>query len=220
MKKVFIIHTSMALYDRINTMFQELIPDANVVNLIEDTMLKDVMTNGGLTPEITRRICSYVLQAQTTGADVVLNACSSVAEAIDVARSLTSIPCLKIDEPMAEEAVMLGKSIAVFGTVGTTLAPSSRLIESTAKKLGRDVTVHQYLVDGAFQVLTEEKNPEKHNQMVLDLIRKVEKDHDVIVLAQGSMTILIPYIQNLGKPVLYSLKSGILKVKEVLEQCK
>lgn len=218
MKKVGIIHTSLALYDSINKMFRELMPDVKVINLIEDTMLKDVISNNGLTPEITRRICGYVLQAQTAGADVVLNACSSVAEAIDVARGLASIPCIKIDEPMAEEAVMRGKSIAVFGTVGTTLAPSTRLIEATAKKLKKEVSVHSYLVDGAFQVLAEEKNPEKHNQMVLDLIRKVEKEHDVIVLAQCSMSVLIPFVQDLGKPVLYSLKSGISRVKEVLEQ--
>ena len=189
-----------------------------VVNLIEDTMLKEVIASGGLTPEITRRICAYVLQAQSAGADAVLNACSSVAEAIDTARKLTSLPCLKIDEPMAEEAVTLGRSIAVFGTVGTTLAPSSRLIEATAKRLGKNVTVRQYLVEGAFQVLTEEKDPEKHNRMVLDLIRKVEREHDVIVLAQASMAVLIPYVQDLGKPVLYSLKSGISRVKKVLGQ--
>jgi len=220
MKKVGVIHTSLALYESINKTFRELMPDVKVINFIEDTMLKDVIANNGLTPEIIRRICGYVLQAQTAGADVVLNACSSVAEAIDVARGLASIPCVKIDEPMAEEAVMRGKNIAVFGTVATTLAPSTRLIESTAKKLGKEVSVHSYLVDGAFQVLAEEKNPEKHNRMVLDLIRKVEKDYDVIVLAQCSMVVLLPYVQDLGKPVLTSLKSGVSRVKEVLERGK
>lgn len=219
-QKVGVIHTSLVLYDRINSMFQELMPDVKVMNLIEDTLLKDVIANGGLTPAITRRICNYVLQAELAGADAVLNACSSVAEAIDVARGLTSMPCLKIDEPMAEEAVMLGKSIAVFGTVGTTLAPSSRLIEATAVKKGKAVSVNQYLVEGAFQVLIEEKNIEKHNQMVLELINKVEKQHDVIVLAQASMSVLIPQLQDLGKPVLYSLRSGISRVKDVLEHIK
>jgi Asp/Glu/hydantoin racemase len=160
------------------------------------------------------------MQAEIAGADVILNACSSVSEAIDVARRLVNIPCVKIDEPMAEEAVKLGKCIAVFGTVGTTLDPSCRLIASTAKRMGKDVTITPYLVEGAFKILSEEKNPEKHNQLVLDVINKFESKHDVIVLAQLSMTILVPLLQNLGKPVLYSANTGVERVKEVLNQCK
>lgn len=219
-KKVAVIHTSLVLYDRINTLFKEIMPDVIVMNFIEDTLLKDVMANSGLTPDITKRICNYAMQAEIAGADVIFNACSSVAEAIDVARKLVNIPCLKIDEPMAEEAVMRGERIAVFGTVGTTLNPSSRLIESTAKRIGKVVEVTPYLVEGAFKILSEEKNPEKHNQLVLEVIHKVQSKHDVIVLAQASMTILVPHLQNLGKPVLYSAKSGVERVREVLNQCK
>jgi Asp/Glu/hydantoin racemase len=219
-KKVAVIHTSLVLYESINNLFKEIMPDVTVMNFIEDTLLKDVIANDGLTPNITKRICNYVMQAETAGADVVLNACSSVEEAIDVAKRMVNIPCLKIDEPMAEEAVKQGEKIAVFGTVGTTLNPSTRLIETTAIRMGRVIEVTPYLVEGAFKILVEEKNPEKHNQMVLEVIHQVESKHDVIVLAQASMAILIPHLQGLGKPVLYSSKTGIERVKKVLYQCR
>ena len=219
-KKVAVLHTSLVLYDMLGKLLGEIMPDADVMNIIEDTLLKDVIASNGLTPEITKRICGYVLQAEAAGADVVLNACSSVSEAIDTARKLTRIPCVKIDEAMAEEAVELGGRIAVFGTVGTTLSPSARLVEAVASLKGKKVEVRPYLIDGAFKVLAEEKNPEKHNRMVLDTIRRVGPENDVLILAQASMTILMPHLQDMGKPVLYSARSGVERVKKVLEHCR
>ena len=45
-------------------------------------------------------------------------------------------PVLKIDEAMAEEAVKLGRKIAVVATVASTVGPSSRLVKSKAKEAG------------------------------------------------------------------------------------
>ena len=57
---------------------------------------------------------------------------------------------------------------------------------------------------------------EKHNRLCLETIKKAAKDHDVIVLAQGSMSVLLPYIKDIDKPVLTSPRLAIEKVKEML----
>lgn len=219
-KKIAVIHTSLVTKESVDTEIKRVIPDATICNIIEEAWLKEVMASGGITPNIIKRMCLYVQAAEAMGANVILNACSSVGEAFDIARQTVNIPTVKIDEPMAEIAATVGRKVAVFGTVSTTLAPSCRLIEETARNMGKEVEVTPYLIDGAFEVLSEEKNPEKHNRMVLDKIYEVEASYDVIVLAQASMSILVPHLQNLGKPVLYSLKTGVQRVKEVLEQCK
>ena len=57
----------------------------------------------------------------------------------------------------------------------------------------------------------------KHNEMVLRCIEETHRGWDVLVLAQASMIVLAQHLTHLGKPVLYSMESGVRRVKEVLE---
>ncbi|WP_343247235.1 aspartate/glutamate racemase family protein [Diplocloster hominis] len=215
-KKIAVIHTSLAVREIIDQQIRAKIPDADIHNIIDERFLQDVIDHNGIYDSIINRMCLYVQAAEQMQADVVLNACSSVGEAFDEAVKSAGIPALKIDEPMAEAAVCNGSRIAVYGTVATTLAPSCRLIAHCAEKIGKEVSVTPYLIEGAFQVLSEEKNPAKHNEMVLNHINETHGEHDVIVLAQASMSILIPKLGGIGKPVLYSLESGIARLKKIL----
>lgn len=215
-RKIAVIHTSLAIREALDAEIIRQIPDAEIYNIIDERMLSDVMRKGGVDEEICCRMRLYILAGEAMGADAILNGCSSVGEAFEAGARLTATPCLKIDQAMAEEAVQAGRRIAVYGTVATTLEPSARLIEAEGKKAGVDVTVTRYLINGAFQVLAEEKNVQKHNQMVLKKILETKDGHDVIVLAQASMAVLIPDMKSVTQPVLYSLKSGVKRLKAIL----
>ncbi|MCG8402993.1 MAG: aspartate/glutamate racemase family protein, partial [Firmicutes bacterium] len=128
MKKAAVIHTSFVSVNDLKDLFNEIIPSVKMINIVDDSLLPEVLENGGLTNSVTRRICTYAMEAEAMGADIILNQCSSVGEAVDVARKLIKIPYMKVDEPMAEEAVGIGGDISVIATVPTTLGPSVRLI--------------------------------------------------------------------------------------------
>lgn len=216
-KKVAVIHTSLTIFPSMDKEILRQIPDADIHNIIDAKILSDVMENGGINEDIIKRMTMYVLACESMGADIILNACSSVGEAFDVAQSVTTVPCLKIDQAMAEAAVEAGTNIAVYGTVGTTLEPSARLIERVAKENKKNVTITKYLIDGAFQILAA-GDTETHNKMVLKRIMETKDHHDVIVLAQASMAVLIPEMADFTQPVLYSLVSGVSRLKECLEK--
>lgn len=216
-KKIAVIHTTMVTYESMNNRIRELMPNIEVMNIVDDHLLSDVREHDGLNEDIIRRICGYGMLAEGAGAQLILNACSSVGEAIDILRHLVAIPCLKIDEPMAGQAVAKGSRIAVFGTVKTTLEPSVRLIRQTAKQQQKEVAVDSFLCQEAFAALTVEQNQQKHNTLLNSLIREQEKDYDVLVLAQASMAVLIPELADIKKPILSSPDSGVQRVKEVLE---
>ena len=216
MKKVYIIHTSLVSQAELNALFAELVPDAKVHNIIDDSLLHDVMQNGGITPKIISRMCAYVQAAADNGADLIFNQCSSVGEAADIAARLVSVPVLKVDAPMAEKAVELGRRIGVVATVKSTMKPSCNLVRAKAAEAGKPVEVVEYLVDGALDVLMKEKNREKHNAMVLEKVRQAEAECDVIVLAQGSMTVLLPELQDVKKPVLTSPRLGVERARKLL----
>ena len=56
---------------------------------------------------------------------------------------------------------------------------------------------------------TVEKNQEKHNQILESLIRNTGNQYDVLVLAQASMSVLIPCLADITKPILSSMDSGV-----------
>src|SRR5690554_6706776 len=130
--RLAIIHTSFALVEPLNSLVKERLPDVDVINIVDDRLL-DYAREHGVDKKLVHRMYRYFESAVLAGADIVLNACSSVGETVDVARCLIEVPILKIDEPMAREAVMRGRKIAVIGTVHSTLAPTCRLLESQAK---------------------------------------------------------------------------------------
>ena len=216
-RKVAVIHTTVVTCDGINSRLKALVPDAEVMNIVDDSLLNDVKKEGMLTKEVTRRLLTYALEAQDWGAELILNACSSVGEGVDVIRPLLKIPYLKIDEQMARSAVEKGEKIAVYGTVKTTLEPSARLISHIAEAEKKKVVVDSYLASDAFEALTVEKNQEKHNQILEALIRDTGKQYDVLVLAQASMSVLIPCLADITKPILSSMDSGVEAAAKALK---
>ena len=216
-RKVAVIHTTVVTCDGINSRLKALVPDAEVMNIVDDSLLNDVKKEGMLTKEVTRRLLTYALEAQDWGAELILNACSSVGEGVDVIRPLLKIPYLEIDEPMARFAVEKGEKIAVYGTVKTTLEPSARLISRIAEAEKKKVVVDSYLASDAFEALTVEKNQEKHNQILESLIRNTGNQYDVLVLAQASMSVLIPCLADITKPILSSMDSGVEAAAKALK---
>ena len=213
--KAVLIHTSPVSLDELKSLFHEILPDVEMVNIIDDSLLEEVKRNGSITPQIISRMCSYVQVAKTLKPDIIFNQCSSVGEAFDIARTQAECLTLKIDEPMAEKAVSLGTRIGVVATVASTVKPSANLIRNTAKKLGREITVTEYLVDGALDMLMRGEK-DKHNELVIKEICKAEQENDVVVLAQGSMTAILPLLKETEKPVLTSPRLAVERVKDLL----
>jgi len=218
MKKVAIIHTSAVSLEELKGLFKEILPEVEVINIIDDSLLEEVKKNDGLTSAIIGRMCTYAQVAEKLGVDLIFNQCSSVGEAAEIAKKCVSIPLLRVDEAMAEEACALGTKIGVIATVKSTMRPSCNLIKQKAELINKKVEVNEFLVDGALDILMKEKNLVKHNELVLDAIKTAAKTNDVIVLAQGSMTAILPYITGVDKPVLTSPRLGVLKAKELLKK--
>ena len=215
-KKVAIIHTFLYSVEDLKKLFAEKLPGVEMINIVDDSLLQEALKNKGVTPAMIRRMAMYALQAEAMGVDAILNQCSSVGEAADHIQKVISMPYVKIDEHMAKEAVKLGSRIAVIATAISTIGPSSRLVEKAAKDAGKQVTVNQCFVEGAYEALLIEGNREKHNKMIIDRIKQEEKRNDVIVLAQGSMYHLLPLLKDISIPVLTSFETGVEQLKSVL----
>ena len=216
MKTVAVVHTGPATVQPIKQQFQELLPDVRVINIVDDSLLNDVIAAGHLTEAVSGRILTYMQEGQKMGAIAILNACSSVGEAATAARAGLSIPVVKIDETMAERAVALGPRIGVVATVRTTLEPTVRLIRAKAADVGQQIEISEAVAEGGFQALLEGKT-EEHDDAVRRTILSLVDKVDVIVLAQASMARLVSSIGDLKVPVLSSPRSGVQAVRDLLE---
>lgn len=215
MTTIAVIHTGPVTVQPIKEQISEQIPEARVINIMDDSLLNDVRAAGHLTPEVTSRIHSYMANAQAMHVDIILNACSSVGEAVDSVRNLVSTPIVKIDEAMAEEASSIGSRVGVVATVSTTLEPTVRLIRKKASELGRNIEVTEKIAEGAFEALLS-GDTGQHDEILKSAISTLAEQVDVVVLAQVSMARLVPQLKGLRVPVLCSPRSGVAALKRAL----
>ncbi|MDF2960443.1 MAG: Asp/Glu/hydantoin racemase [Paenibacillus sp.] len=218
MKTVVAIYTGQGLADHIKQLFQQVMPECRLVNIIDDGLIHDVNRDGKISKAITRRLIGYYRQAEEMGADVILNTCSSVGEVVDIALPIIDVPIVKIDEGMAREAVRRFNRIGVIATLPSTLQPTVRLLRSQAVKQGSEVQVVEGLADGAFYALINGR-PEEHDRLIAGTAERIAASCDALVLAQGSMARMEQQLaERIGKPVLSSPRLGLLSVKALLEQ--
>jgi Asp/Glu/hydantoin racemase len=220
-KRVALIHTSFVFFDReplLFDLFDEILPEVERLNIVDDQMLAEVMEKASIDPQITRRMSHYVLAAQAAGVDAIFNTCSSLGPAFDVAKELVSIPCVKIDDGMAELAAKEAKKIAVLATVPTTLPPTAALIQEKADQLGTKIELQRFLCEGAFDLLMKGEK-DRHDDMVSEKALESAEWADTLVLAQCSMARLAPRLsKETHRPVLSSPRLGVERLKAILER--
>lgn len=217
MVTVAAIYTAQALVEPLTEVFSDECPDTRLINIVDGGLIQDIIAENGVSVSSARRLFHCYMNAVDAGADVILNTCSSVGDVVEHARWFVPIPILKIDASMAASAVNAGSSIGVLATLPTTLSPTVRLVEATAREAKRQVEIIDGLADGAFQALIS-GNPAEHDRILMDTAKRVAGSAEVIVLAQGSMARMEEAIAGeTGKPVFSSVRSGVRSVKEYLE---
>lgn len=218
--KVGVIHTFLYSVEDLKALFVEILPEVEMINIIDDSLLREVLANGEPTPGVIRRISQYAIQLESLGCACILNQCSSVGEAADIAAKQISIPYVKVDKPMGviaiKAAMRAGKRVGLVATAHSTVGPSSRLIERSAAEMGADVKVNSCFAKGAYEALLIEKNKARHDEILMATIKEAAACNDAVVLAQGSMMSLLPKVQDLGVPVVCSFRTGVEQIRTVL----
>jgi hypothetical protein len=188
---IAVIHTSPATVEVFAKLLAERLPDAKVINLLDDSVLPQLRENGGDIAAVAPRWRQYARIAQERGATVILNACSSIGELCTPAQQELGIPIVRVDAAMAEQAVADANVVAVVATLPSTLGPTSRLLAGTALAQGREVDIVPLVVDGAYAALVA-GDRERHDELVAAALSQAATYADKVVLAQASMARVLP----------------------------
>ena len=216
-KTLGLIHTSATLVPVFQQLCKDLLPGINVFNIVDDSLIKDVISRGELTSQTARRVVDYVGSAEAAGADYILVTCSSIGAAVETAASLTKVPVLRVDQPMADLAVQSGKKIGVVATLPTTLGPTSDLVKRRAALLGKEIELTSRLCEGAFEALMS-GDTATHDNMVAAALKELSKQVDVILLAQASMARVVDGLSEEDKrvPIIASPPQAIKYLASIL----
>ena len=199
-KTLGLIHTSATLVPVFAELCNQYLPNIKVFNIVDDSLIKNVIACNELTPATARRVVNYVGSAELAGADYILVTCSSIGTAVETAASLTNVPVIRVDQPMADLAVQTGKRIGVIATLSTTLQPTSDLVKRRALFAQKEIELTAVLCKGAFEALMS-GDTIAHDAMVAEALGELVKKVDVIVLAQASMARVVDSLSIAQKSI-------------------
>jgi len=83
-KQLGLIHTSATLVPIFQQLCKAKLPGVEVFNMVDDSLIKDVIRRGELAPATARRVVQQVVSAEAAGADYIMVTCSSVGRAVEI----------------------------------------------------------------------------------------------------------------------------------------
>ena len=216
-KTLGLIHTSATLVPVFAQLCKDKLPGVDTFNIADDSLIKEVIRHGALLPATARRVAQHVALAEQAGAEFILVTCSSIGRAVETAAGLASVPVLRVDQPMADRAVQMGRRIGVIATLATTLEPTADLIGRRAAEAGKAVEVTSRLCEGAFDALMS-GDAARHDAMVAEALKVLAGKVDVIVLAQASMARVVENLSPADRrvPILASPPLAVEYLASVL----
>jgi glutamate racemase len=192
---VAVIHTSPATVELFSRLLAQRLPGSRVINLLDDSVLPQLRDNGGDVGAVLPRWRDYARIVRDQGADLILNACSSIGELCAPVQAELGIPVVRVDAAMAAQAVRQAKRVAVVATLTSTLGPTTRLLADTARAQQREVEVSPMLVEGAYAALMAGER-ERHDDLVAATLARAADAADRVVLAQASMARVLPRLDD------------------------
>lgn len=216
MKKIAIIYPAMVSADAgPNRMIKEAVGDCQVTTILDDSIIADVVANGGLNEDIRARMLYLYMEAEKRHPNLIVCACSSIGETVYLARQVIQTPIIRIDDAMARRAVKEYTRIGIMATLPTTLDPTCSLINRIADETGKQVSLTSRVAEGAFEA-TAAGDLDKAEQIMTEVFCELAEENEVILFAQGSMAVMKERLSRLKNiPVFTSPEYCAEQIKEM-----
>jgi aspartate/glutamate racemase len=213
--RIVLIHATPVAIDPIKAAFAADWPDAEPLNLMDDSLSPDRAAAGCISDELNERIVDLARYARRIGADGVLFTCSAFGSAIERAAGLLNIPVLKPNEAMFEAAIARGGRTAMIATFAPARATMEAEFAEEAERLASQAQLETVVVEPAMTALRS-GDAETHNRLVAETARELD-GFDTIVLAHFSTARAARSVRAVTRiPVLTSPDAAVSKLKRLI----
>jgi Asp/Glu/hydantoin racemase len=214
--RIYLIHATPVAIAPITEAFTRLWPEARLANLLEDSLSSDLAQAGELTPALSERFLKLATYAAESGADAILFTCSAFGDAIDRCKRSLSIPVLKPNEAMIEEAIQRTRKISILATFEPAIASMTEEFQSYARQQDVEIELNTFVCPGAFDELRR-GSADRHDALIVDCAR-TPTNSELLCFAQFSMTSAAQQASQVsGLPVLTTPDSAVLKLRSLLQ---
>ncbi|MGO9876829.1 MAG: aspartate/glutamate racemase family protein [Acidimicrobiia bacterium] len=208
------LHTAEAHRASFAALVDEIAPGVRTVHVVDETLLSDARTRGEVDDELRVRLLTR-LRDSARDADVVVCTCSTISGAAEAVSNRLTVPVIRVDRPMAEQAVARGTRIAVVAALASAVAPTMALLQEVADNRGVSVRLVGYSCDDAW-ILFEQGDNEEYLRAVASFVDSLPGPVDAIVLAQASMAMAADLCQT-DVPVLSSPRLAVAQAARTIE---
>lgn len=228
------LHTSPVHVPTFEALVAEAAPGTLTAHVVDESLL-DRARADGLTPAVVAATDARLAELAEQGCAVVVVTCSTiggVAESYAAAPGAPAPLVLRVDRPMAREAVAVGRRVGVVAALESTLAPTEALIREEAARTGSDsrqapnrvptahgddttVEIVRAVAAQAWSAF-ESGDSDAYLELVADAARTLAGRVDVVVLAQASMAAAVDRLRDLGVPVLASPATAVRAALDAL----
>lgn len=215
-KRIALIHALPHSLDPVRAAFTEHWPEAELVNLLDDSLGTDLSRASSLSDKITDRIVSLGNYANSLQAEGILFTCSAFGKAIDIVKQKLDVPVLKPNEAMFEAALRAGGSIGMLASFAPSVPSMEAEFQQLAKERGTNYSLTTILVEEAMAMLNN-GDAAGHNMLIEQAAESHFQDFDIVMLAQFSMAQAHSSVSAaINAPVLTSPASAVLQLKQDL----
>ena len=215
MTRIALIHALAHSPPPINAALARDWPEAERMNLLDDSLSADLARSGRLDAAMIRRFLSLADYCVDQGADAILFTCSAFGPCIDaVAARHGGLPVLKPNEAMVEEAQALAKlrggRIGLVASFAPTLASMPPEFSANHQPLCA-------LAQGSMDALNAGDLGAHDDGAVAAALGLLAQGCSVIALAQFSLARAAPLVaQCTGLPVLTTVDSAVRKLRRLV----
>jgi len=183
-KRIILVHPYAPTMAPIIEAFARLWPQAQVLNLLDESLYADVGADGVLAADVFGRIAALLRHACASRADGVIFTGATFSPAVEAARASLALPVLKADEAMCEEIAACRGRVAILCTAQRALPIIRAGVEAAARGSSRP-EIEEIWVEGAKDALVAGDGA-RHDRLIAAAMEQLDVC-DMLALGQISM---------------------------------
>lgn len=213
--RIALLHATPVAMAPIAAAFSAEWPEAETVNLLDDSLSQDRSREPELTPAMIERFVALGRYGHGIGADGILVTCSAFGPAIERLAAGVPIPVIKPNEAMFADALAGGRRIGMLATFKPSIGTMEAEFRDFVDRTGRPGTLTTVLVEGAMDRLRA-GDADAHNRLIAERAPELE-GLDAIMLAHFSTATAAERVrERIGIPVLTAPGSAVRLMRSLV----